>query len=198
MTRAPLTVLVLLALTVAVLGLAGCGATARGPYAPDAQQRRDIHKAEATYQKALAELADGDRKDAEQLLRETLGFDLYHGPAHNNLGVLLLEQDRLYDASEEFQWARKLLPGHPEPRVNLAIALERGGKHADAIEAAKAALEVQPGHLGAIKAIALISVTERMTDDGTVAHLDAIVERAPEAQWREWARGEKVRLEGAR
>ncbi len=176
--------------------MAGCGSTARGPYKNDGEQRRDIAKAEAIYQKALVELKEEDWKDAEALLRQALGFDLYHGPAHNNLGVILLASGRLYDASEEFEWARKLLPGHPEPRLNLAITLERGGKHADALDAANAALEVQPGHLGAIKTIALISVNENMTDDKTLAHLDAIITRAPESNWRKWAQQERVRLEG--
>ena len=33
-----------------------------------------------------------DPAKAESLLREALGYDLYHGAAHNNLGVLLLNE----------------------------------------------------------------------------------------------------------
>lgn len=107
---------------------------------------------------------DGDRAKAEATLREAVNYDLYHGPAHNNLGVLLLKQDHLYDAAEEFEWARKLLPGNPEPRVNLAIALVCGGKHADSIEAVKTALEVAPGNLAVMQSIAFIQVHEGLTD----------------------------------
>lgn len=184
-------------LLAAALGLAtGCG-EARGPYQSDGNERRDVAKAEARYQEALQALdkTPPDEQAAETSLREALGHDLYHGAAHNNLGVLLLKQDRLYDAAEEFEWARKLLPGHPEPRVNLAIALERGGKHLDALDAARTALEVRPGNLAAIKTIAVIQIREALVDDTTRGHLDAIRQRSRDPLWRDWAERESLKLE---
>jgi hypothetical protein len=50
---------------------------------------------------------------------EALSADLFFGLAHNNLGVLYLKEDKLYEAANEFEWARKLMPGHPDPRMNL-------------------------------------------------------------------------------
>lgn len=70
--------------------------------------------------------------------------DLYHGPAHNNLGVIYLKKGLLFEAAGEFQWARQLLPGHPDPRLNLALTLETAGKTDDAIATYKTALEVFP------------------------------------------------------
>jgi len=175
------------------LTVTGCG-DSRGPYGSTGEQRRDIVKAEHLYQKAVAEIADRDLVEAEALLRETLTYDLYHGPAHNNLGVILLGQAKLYDAAEEFEWARKLLPGNPEPRSNLAIALERGGRHSDALEAAQSALDVRPGHLGAIKTVAWITINEGHGDQTTISHLDAIVARAEQPEWRDWAFAHRLRL----
>ena len=43
---------------------------------------------------AVATIADNPEK-AKTLLREALGYDLYHGAAHNNLGVLLLGEGKL-------------------------------------------------------------------------------------------------------
>jgi tetratricopeptide (TPR) repeat protein len=176
--------------------LTGCS-DARGPYADNASQPRDVVKAEERYQAAVTQLAEKtpDDEKTEKLLREALGFDLYHGAAHNNLGVLLLRKDRLYDAAEEFEWARKLLPGHPEPRVNLAIALDRGGKHQEALEAARAALEVRPGNLPAIKTIAVIQLREAQTDDLTRGYLDTIIQRSNDPQWKDWAERNKLALE---
>ena len=187
----------LVAMMGGVLLLAGCGDDARGPYRSDGAQARDVGRAEALYQEAVTALGAEPAEDAEaeRLLRTALSFDLYHGAAHNNLGVLLLKQDRLYDAAEEFEWARKLLPGHPEPRVNLAIALERGGKHGEALDAARAALEVRPGHLPAIKTIAVIQIREGRTDETTRGHLDAIVTRSREPQWRAWAERQRIKLD---
>jgi tetratricopeptide (TPR) repeat protein len=182
-------------LTVAVAAmLAGCG-TARGPYAPDGSLQRDEVRAAKLYQSANAILVS-DPKQAEALLREALGYDLYLGPAHNNLGVLLLKQDHLYDAAEEFEWARKLMPGNPEPRVNLAIALERGGKHQDALDAAHAALETTPGNLAAIQTIAYIQIREGLADGQTKAHLDAIISRSADQRWRDWAQRWRISLDG--
>lgn len=191
-TRIPLHALLVASVIVAV----GCG-DARGPYTSDGSRTRNVAKAEERYQQALVELGKTPADDtaAEKLLREALGHDLYHGAAHNNLGVLLLKQDRLYDAAEEFEWARKLLPGHPEPRVNLAIALERGGKHTDALDAAKTALEVRPGNLAAIKTIAVIQVREAMTDETTRSHLDQIILRSADPVWRAWAERQRDKLD---
>ncbi len=190
----------LLVPVIGALLASGCGSdSARGPYSTDGRTTRNVAKAEDRYQAALAALAvtPPDDRSAEALLRSALGYDLYHGEAHNNLGVLWLKQDRLYEAAEEFEWARKLLPGHPEPRVNLAIALERGGKHGEALDAARTALEVRPGNLAAIKTIAVIQIRESLTDDTTRAHLDAIVTRSNDQVWRAWAERERLKLDTA-
>jgi len=52
-----------------------------------------------------ATLIDADPATAEKLLREALTADLYHGPAHNNLGVLYLKMSppKLYEAASEFE-----------------------------------------------------------------------------------------------
>ncbi len=190
MNRAPLATL-LMGLSL----LTGCGSS-RGPYSDNGSQQRDIVQAERVYQEALLVIGE-DGEEAERLLRQAMGFDLYHGPAHNNLGVLLLKKGRLYDAAEEFEWARKLLPGHPEPRVNLAITLDRGGKHADAIDAARTALEVRPGNLPAIQTLTFIQVNQALTDDRTIANLDAIVTRTIDPLWRTWAEQQRDRLRQA-
>lgn len=167
---------------------------ARGPYNSQAVEHRDIRKAEDLYQQAVAAMAK-DQEKATSLLREALGFDLYHGPAHNNLGVILLGEGKLYEAAEEFEWARKLMPGHPQPRVNLAITLERGGKHVEAIDAAKAALEIRPGHLAAIQTLAFIQIREGLEDAATKAHLETIIARSDDPVWREWATRQRLKLD---
>ena len=70
---------------------------------------------------------------------EALTRDLFYGPAHNNLGVVFLNQDKLYEAANEFEWARKLMPGQPDPHVNLAITMERAVRNEDAYKSYEAA-----------------------------------------------------------
>lgn len=173
-------------LAVVILSV-GCTKTVRGPYNSDGEQRRDVVQAERLYQACLP-ILDKDPEQAEQQLREVLGFDLYHGAAHNNLGVLLLKKGKLYDAAEEFVWARKLMPGHPEPRVNLAMTLARGGKYHDAIAAAQNALEVAPGNLWAMQTLAYLQVEQGLVDEQTKTLIADISLRAQDEKWYSWAR----------
>ena len=109
-----------------IVGLGSCRSPASGPYSPPTGGPRQTAEAEVLTKQA-AEIIETDPERAEQLLREALTHDLFFGPAHNNLGVLHLKRGKLYEAAGEFEWARKLMPGHPDPRVNLALTLERAG-----------------------------------------------------------------------
>ncbi|MFP4450827.1 MAG: hypothetical protein ACLFP0_07875 [Rhodosalinus sp.] len=190
----------LAALLVVLVITAGCGRDPQpGPYTADAGLHRDVAAADRLYREAVA-VIDDDPEAGEALLRAALGHDLFHGPAHNNLGVLFLRRDRLYEAASEFEWARKLLPGHPDPRVNLAMALERGGKHGDALTACHAALQVQPGYLPAIQTAAYIRLRHDLHDDPAsdsadiLARLAEIESRSGDPTWRDWAKRWRLRL----
>ena len=151
-------------LTLSTLLLSGflvaCGSPTKGPYTPADEADRDPVKA-AKLNEEAAELIKADPDRAEQLLREALTCDLYHGPAHNNLGVIFLERGELFEAANEFEWARKLLPGHPDPRLNLGLTLERAGRDLQAIERYRAALEVVPEHIPTIQALARLMVRSK-------------------------------------
>jgi tetratricopeptide (TPR) repeat protein len=121
------------------------------------------------------------------LLREALGADLFFGPAHNNLGVLYLKQGKLYEAASEFEWARKLMPGHPDPRMNLALTLEQAGKTDEAIATYRAALEVWPGHIATLQALAKLHIIGRMETPELEGWLGEIEMRGETEHWREWA-----------
>lgn len=180
-----------LALAACMLGaLTACRTTPVGPYQPPTEVVRSTVEAERLTHLA-GDLADADPEEAEKLLREALTADLYHGPAHNNLGVLFLKQEKLYEASLEFEWARKLMPGHPDPRVNLAITLERAGKLSEAFETYETALELAPEHLPAIQGAALLAVRTKREEARLAGWLDAIAMRADSETWRTWARSRK-------
>ncbi len=183
------------AFVVALLGVALGGCTMRGssPYATPSEADRDSLKAQELTQRA-ADLIEGDPDQAERLLREALTADLYHGPAHNNLGVLYLKQDKLYEAANEFEWARKLMPGHPDPRMNLALTLERAGRVVEAMDTYATALEVYANHLPSIQALARLQLRHGRTDDRTKGYLEEIALRGETTQWRDWAHYQLVRL----
>ena len=180
-----MTIRATLILVCLALFLSGCGG-ARNAYVDDGKVYRNIAAGEAYYQDAKEHLHE-DVEKAEKLLRKALAEDLYHGPAHNNLGVILMQRGELYQAANEFAWARKLMPGHPDPRVNLAIALDRGGQYGEAIQTCQTALEVRPEYLPAIQALTLIQIRENQSDDTLIKNLELIRARSSDEKWRNWA-----------
>lgn len=185
----------------AVLGAVGCAATApaaSGPYQSQAESQRDNAKAQRLTLEA-AELMSKDPVRAEALLRDALTADLYHGPAHNNLGVLHLKMDppQLYEAASEFEWARKLMPGHPDPRVNLALTLEQAGRTDDALDVYQTALEVYPRYLPAVQGLARLQIRSGKPDERTAALLDEIAMRGETQSWRDWARRQQLAAAGS-
>ena len=164
----------------------------RSPYTTPGESERDTQQAELLNRQA-AQWIDTDPNEAEVLLRQALALDIFYGPAHNNLGVLHLNRDRLYEAATEFEWARKLMSGHPDPRVNLAIVLERAGRPEDAAEAFMAALEEQTDYLPAVQGIALLTVTQQWSDERLRGWLEQVAMRTEDASWRSWALSELAR-----
>ena len=173
--------------------VAGCQSGRRGPYTEQSALTRDTARAQELNQKA-ADLIHADPEKAERLLREALSYDLHFGPAHNNLGVLFLAKGNLYSASSEFEWARKLMPGHPDPRLNLAIALERGGQINDAILAYEAVLEIRPELDTAMIGLAATQLRHQRADERTAQLLGKIAKDGKDPAVRQWALDQQVRL----
>ncbi len=178
---------VCLALGSALL-LPGCAAPrTSSPYATQTPDDRDPRRADELNGQA-AQVIDRDPAHAEALLRDALTADLYNGPAHNNLGTLYLKQGKLYEAASEFEWARKLLPGHPDPRMNLALTLETAGRTDEALATYETALEVYPQHLPSMQALARLRVRVGKMDDRTKDLLQQVAFRSDDEKWRDWAR----------
>ena len=165
--------------------LVGCRSAAPGPYATPSEVSRSTVEAESLSRKG-ADLVLEDPARAEAILCEALTKDLYFGPAHNNLGVVFLHQQKLYEAAHEFEWARKLLPGNPDPRVNLALTLERAGRLEEAFKTYETALEVAPEDLSAIEGLASLAVRTNRDEPRLRGWLDAIALEGDRA-WSAWA-----------
>ena len=135
--------------------------------------------------------------------------------AHNNLGVLFLKQNKLYEAAGEFEWARKLLPGHPDPRLNLSLTLESAGRYDQAADHARTALQIHPGHIASLQQLARLelmhpdrpktamagsSSSERTPDARAElrANLSEIAMRGESEAWKDWARLQLVKLDSGR
>lgn len=179
-----------------ILLVGGCSSGSSGPYQPQAEVTRSPLEAERLTMKAAALLEEQPEKldEAEKLLRDALTADLYHGPAHNNLGVVFLRKGEYYGAASEFEWAQKLLPGSPDPRVNLALTLERAGRTSDALREYATALEIMPEHLPAMQGMTSLQLRTGNADEQTRKRLETIALRSDSPQWKGWARMQLTRL----
>jgi tetratricopeptide (TPR) repeat protein len=155
---------------------------------------RDPKRAQELTLEAL-DVIESDPAKAEELMHEALRVDLYHGPAHNDLGVLYLRQSKLYEAANEFELARKLMPGNPEPRLNLGLTLEKAGQYKLAFDAYNAALEVSPAHIRTLQAIARLTLRTGSKDDRLAGMLADITLRGETSAWRSWAKEQLSRLQ---
>ena len=175
----------LIALTL-ILGACTSQLASDGPYQPVSENLRSALIAEERNLEA-ADLIYSDPEEAERLLREALTADIYFGPAHNNLGVLYLEQGKLFEAANEFEWARKLMPGAPDPRMNLALTLEVAGRVSEAIAEYETALEVSPDHVPTMQALARLIMQRDRKDERLKGLFESIAMRGDTVAWREWA-----------
>ena len=187
MMKAHLTIYLCMSIAVLLAALSGCASTS-GPYMPAEAAARSPLLAERLTQEAVAAIDRGDEARGEELLREALTADLYHGPAHNNLGVLYLSQGKLYEAASEFEWAKKLLPGHPDPRLNLAMTLDRAGQIDEALTEYRSALEVWPGHMPSIQAYAKCQIKHAVPQEDLPELLDRIALAGETEEWQLWGR----------
>lgn len=188
----------LIALAFAAATATGCSTAKRtDPYAPVSEGARDTQRAIALNNDALPFMDKGDLSSmnkAEDLLRQALAADLYFGPAHNNLGVIYLQEGKLFEAAGEFEWARRLLPGHPDPRVNLAMTLESAGRSDDAMATYRTALEIYPDYVAAAQGLARLQLKSGKADERTPALLRVVAMQGETQEWRDWAKGELTRV----
>ena len=118
-----------LAILVVTTGLgsmsqSGCATPRPSHHLVQAERRVDSRLARELTEKGLVAFDTGDLAEAERLFREAVDVDVAFGPAHNNLGKVYFELEKMYLAAWEFEYAIKLMPHHPGPRNNLGLVLE--------------------------------------------------------------------------
>jgi len=176
-----------------------CACTAGAPstvYEPARAESRNTFEAQKLNGMGVEKM-EAQPDSAERYFKRALTEDLYFGPAHNNLGVLYLNKGMLYEAANEFEWARKLMPGHPDPRMNLGLTLERAARTDEARKAYASALEVYAGHVPTLQAIARLNVERGVRDAESERILKDIALQGESEEWRDWARGQLLRFTSA-
>jgi len=179
-----------------MLVLGGCSAKQRGPSYQTVSQPpyQDSIAAQRLNDQGLAFVRKGDVKDAERKFREALEKDLYYAPAHNNLGLTLLESQRHYEAAWEFDYAAKLMPHAPEPRQNLGLVYESLGHLDEAITEYENALRIDPQNAVAMRHLARTCVKADQKGEKLKSVLEKLLLVSSDQQWDVWVRGQLIRL----
>jgi tetratricopeptide (TPR) repeat protein len=92
----------------------------------------------------------GRNSDAERMLRQAIALDPTMGDAYYSLGLLLSEMAErnpalVPEAAAALERAASLLPDRARVQYNAALALDRAGRHREALEAITRAMRLEPG-----------------------------------------------------
>jgi Flp pilus assembly protein TadD len=107
---------------------------------------RDAH---LRFNLARALALQGDHRTAAAELRQALAIDPDFSEAHQELGVLLFEAQRLTEAIEHLEAAARLAPESSIAHASLGGALAQAGRRDDAIQHLRRALALDPSNSAA-------------------------------------------------
>ncbi len=104
----------------------------------------------------------GERAAAADCYRRALALDseggfIHHAEAHNNLGTLLAEEDRLVEAEASYRAALNVRPEFAEAHKNRGAVLQALGRHDEALSSFREALRLRPDFAEAAYKLAALS-----------------------------------------
>ncbi|QNN21553.1 tetratricopeptide repeat protein [Planctomycetales bacterium ZRK34] len=180
-----------------LVSLVGCNNTTRvsREYETVSQELgRNPEAAKYFHQQGLKALDQGKSDEAEAAFKRALEADVNYGPAHNNLGQLYFQQQKLYLAAWEFQYAAKLMPQKAEPLNNLGLVHEQAGQLDQAITCFHDALKLAPENPEIIGNLARTLIRRGDRTQEVRDLLQQLVMRDSRPQWQAWAKEELVRM----
>jgi Tfp pilus assembly protein PilF len=180
-------------LLIALAATAGCQsestATPDGDYISIASDpTRDTETARKRTAEGTKLLQAGKYDLAEAELKAALAADLFHGPAHNNLGLVYLHQEKYYLAAWELQHAINLMPNQAEPRNNIGLVYEAVGQLDTAADWYAKALAIEPEAIQPLRHLVRTHIRQDRRDDETHELLKKLVLRETHPRWKTWAR----------
>lgn len=184
--------------TLAAGSLVGC-ASSKSPREISLSDGRnvseDLNRAVALV--AQAQRAQKDEKHAEAIALYQQAVQAYRDfpAAWNNMGVLMLTEQRYLEAAECFANAIEMAPQDPRPAFNLGLTWDKAGYPSDALTHYQTALQRDPKYLPALRGAARASwLLRRYTDTSLdVVRTALMIER--DGRWREWLELENVRIQ---
>lgn len=192
----------LLAASVVCVGAAslicGCGSNGSSRAGGEAPSVRDGARLGDAIEmiKAAEEAEDNGRIDeAISNYRQALDAYAEFPAAWNNLGVLLMQQERYLEAGECFNTSAELAPTDPRPIYNLGLTWDRAGYLDQALEhylqAVRRDGRYLPALRGSIRAERLLGVET----ESTLERVQKALLMEQDERWRDWLSFLKLRIE---
>jgi tetratricopeptide (TPR) repeat protein len=122
----------------------------------------------------------GDREQTETHYREAMRVDPEYAQGHYSLGVVLQDQGRLLEASNEYYAALRINPNYLEAHNNLASVLQQLDDPDAAIEHYRLALQIDPTSEMTRLNLARALTTEARYPEAEVEYR-ALLERKPDS-----------------
>jgi tetratricopeptide (TPR) repeat protein len=107
---------------------------------------------------AVAAQRAGRREEAIRAEQASIALDQRNGAAHNGLGLLLVEDNRLDDARQAFERAVAADASSAEYVVNLGNAKRASGDRTGAEAAYRSALTLEPGAANALNGLGVLLI----------------------------------------
>lgn len=115
--------------------------------------------------------------------------------AWNNLGVLLMDENRYIQAQEAFHQASILAPGDPRPLYNLGLLYDRRGYIREARGYYAKALRRNKSYLPSLRAAVRADSILHEGSEETLEWLERALMLEHNDKWRDWMRLQRVRIE---
>lgn len=154
-----------------------------------------IESAREANAEGLRHARQGECAKAENAFRRAIGAQLHYAAAHNNLGLILLEQGRLYEAAREFAFAAKVDSRALEPLLNLAGLYEAVGWSDAAVAEYEKALQRDESSVEVMGRLASVLIHRGKQSVQLDGLLRALAEQGDHESWRKWAVAEIARVE---
>ncbi len=120
-----------------------------------------------------------------------------YAPAHNDLGLVYYQLNRLYEAAWEFKNAANLVPSEPQPLNNLGLVMEKAGRLPEAEQSFSKAVALDPDNVECSANLARIRIRRGERDQTTRDLLERIILKDPRADWVQWTQFNLSRLRPA-
>lgn len=178
----------LAAITIAMvaLGAACASSDSKSPYANEDLPRLERERREKALSEADKAFRSDDPDEAERRYMAAIRQYPDFGQAWNNLGVLLMAQERFLEAGEAFDRAADLEPTDPRPPYNRGLLWFERGYLRESMPLFLEALKRDPNYLPALRSAIRTAVRLRETSEETLAQIQSALMIEQDQQWRDY------------